>query len=142
MTPENKVRSGMRPLRARAAARAAWVLIVMFCSGACGSIPTPAPTAGIEGHVLIGPMCPVIQADTPCPDQPYQAKLLIQDSRGRPVAEFETDALGQFRLPLPPGDYVILPQSPDGFTRAPQQPVTVAAGAFTQVTITYDSGIR
>jgi hypothetical protein len=117
---------------------ALWVLL----SAACRPTATPTPSSGLEGQVLIGPMCPVVQAGTPCPDQPYQATLHIADDRGQLVAEVETDALGVFRVPLDPGGYVIQPQSPDGFTYAADQPVTVTVNTFTSVTITYDSGIR
>ena len=37
----------------------------------------PPLTSGIEGQVLIGPMCPVVQAGTPCPDKPYQATIVL-----------------------------------------------------------------
>jgi hypothetical protein len=87
-------------------------------------------------------MCPVVQAGTPCPDQPYQATVLVADARGDQVAQFQSGLNGQFKLPLPPGDYTLIPQSPDGFTHAPEQLVTVTAGQYTLITITYDSGIR
>jgi hypothetical protein len=87
-------------------------------------------------------MCPVVQAGTPCPDQPYQAVLQVEDERGQLVAEVETDAVGEFSVALTPGEYVIVPQSPDGFTQAQEQAVTVTANQFTQITINYDSGIR
>jgi hypothetical protein len=87
-------------------------------------------------------MCPVVQAGTPCPDQPYQAVIVVLDSRGDRVAEVQSDALGQFTLPLPPGTYTLVPQSSDGFTRAAEQTVVVTAGQYTPVSIVYDSGIR
>ena len=135
---------GMGVSAGRVGRLSACLLLSAFCLllTACAPTPTPALTSGVEGQVLIGPMCPVVQAGTPCPDQPYQATLVIEDTRRQPVAEVTTDAVGQFQVPLPPGDYVIVPQSPDGFTRAAELPVTVMANAYTQVTLTYDSGIR
>ena len=118
------------------------VLPLLICLLLAACRPTATPASGIEGQVLIGPMCPVVQAGTPCPDQPYQAVLHVQDDRGQLVAEVETDAIGMFKLPLAPGDYTIVPQSPDGFTQAAEQAVTVTANSFTLVTINYDSGIR
>ncbi|HLB47823.1 MAG TPA: carboxypeptidase-like regulatory domain-containing protein, partial [Anaerolineales bacterium] len=100
------------------------------------------PDTGIEGQVLIGPMCPVVQSGTPCPDQPYQATIAVLDKNGRQVAQFQSDAQGWFLVSLAPGAYVLHPESPDGFARAGEQPVTVVSGQYTQVTITYDSGIR
>jgi hypothetical protein len=92
--------------------------------------------------VLIGPMCPVVQADTPCPDQPYQAAISVQSESGLPVTRFESDAQGNFKVDLKPGTYTLVPESPDGFTHAPEQVVTVTANVYTRVTVTYDSGIR
>lgn len=109
---------------------------------ACSSAATLSPNTGIEGQVLIGPMCPVVQAGTPCPDQPYQAAIAVLDKNGRQVAQFQSDAQGRFLVSLAPGTYTVRPGSPDGFTRAGEQTVTVVSGQYTQVTITYDSGIR
>ena len=99
-------------------------------------------TSGIEGQVLIGPMCPVVQAGTPCPDQPYQATITVRDQNGKQVIQFQTDAQGNFRVGLKPGTYTLAPESPDGFTHAAEQIVTVTSGQFTRVSVTYDSGIR
>jgi len=105
----------------------------------------PPLTSGIEGQVLLGPMCPVVQAGTPCPDEPYQATIAIWNAeRTKKVRTFTTAATGRFRVPLAPGDYYIDPQPPD--TGGPPTPilqtVTVPTGRFVQVTVEYDSGIR
>ena len=105
----------------------------------------PPLTSGIEGQVLIGPMCPVVQEGTPCPDQPYQATILVWNAdRTKKVRTFETDSAGRFRVPLPPGEYYIDPQPPDsGGPPTPiPQTVTVTANRFVQITVEYDSGIR
>ena len=115
-------------------------LLLALALAACGGGNTPA--GGIEGQVTIGPMCPVIQVGTPCPDQPYQATITVLDTNGNQVAQFQSDAQGRFRAPLAPGVYTLRPESPDHFTRAGEQTVTVTSGQFTQVTIAYDSGIR
>ncbi|MBI4769818.1 MAG: carboxypeptidase regulatory-like domain-containing protein [Chloroflexi bacterium] len=103
---------------------------------------SPAPSSGIEGQILIGPACPVVQIGSPCPDQPFQATVNVLSTAGAQVLQFQSDARGRFRVALPPGSYVLRPESPGGPTRAPEQTVTVQPGAFAQVTITYDSGIR
>ena len=113
---------------------------------ACKS-PEEAPplASGIEGQVLLGPMCPVVQEDTPCPDKPYQATIVVWNAeRTKKVQTFETDGEGRFRVPLAPGDYYIDPQPPDtGGPPAPiPQTVTVPADRFAEITIEYDSGIR
>lgn len=98
---------------------------------------------GIRGQVFIGPMCPVVREGEECPDQPYQATLLVLDENGRQVGQAVSDASGFFLLPLPPGTYTIQPQPPaEGIAFAGEQEVVVEAGAFTAVVVTYDSGIR
>jgi hypothetical protein len=102
---------------------------------------TPA-TSGLQGQVLIGPMCPVVQQGTPCPDQPYAAAITVRDSAGREVTTFQSDAQGNFKVNLNPGAYTLVPVSPDGFTHAAEQVVDVIKNQYLVVTITYDSGIR
>jgi len=82
-------------------------LAVLFL--ACKSEEEAPPlTSGIEGQVLIGPMCPVVQEGTPCPDEPYQATIVIWDAeRTNEVVTIETKADGRFRVPLPPGDHEV-----------------------------------
>ena len=116
--------------------------ICLAMAFACGAAQTPPPTGGIVGMIFIGPICPVMQSDTPCPDQPYPATIVVQDRSGKRVTQFQTDSAGQFKVSLAPGTYTLVPQSPNGFTRASPQDVTVSAGQFTRVTINYDSGIR
>lgn len=139
------------------------ILFVLLLLAACAPFPAPQPTppspnrslpvptegstpaeSGIEGQVTIGPMCPVMREGQECPDQPYQATLIILDSRGQEIARLETDAEGKFRINLPPGDYVIHPDIPPDrpIPTAADVPVTVLAGQFTQVKVEFDSGIR
>ena len=101
-------------------------------------------TSGISGVVLIGPMCPVIRADEPCPDQPFAATLLIRDSQGRELCSVASGEDGRFQVALPPGSYEMVPLAGggSGLPFAAAQWVTVAFGQYTAVTITYDSGIR
>lgn len=100
-------------------------------------------TSGIEGQVLLGPACPgPVSSDKPCPDKPYQANILVQDQNGKTITQFQTDQNGNFRVSLSPGTYTLHPESPGAFPRAADQTVAVQPGQFTQVQITYDSGIR
>ena len=107
----------------------------------CNSSPTPA-TSGVEGQVLIGPMCPVMQIGHSCPDQPYQAIVSIFRENGQKVVSFQTGMDGSFRLALAPGDYFLRPESPGGMPHAEEQPISIHANQFTRVTVSYDSGIR
>ena len=105
----------------------------------------PAADSGIEGRVVTGPTCPgPAREGADCPDRPYEASITILDQRGRPVTRLRTDATGRFRVPLAPGIYTLDPE-PSGsrpYPFAKEQAVTVTAGQFTHVRITYDTGIR
>lgn len=107
------------------------------------SIHSPTPReSGIDGQVLIGLMCPVVQPGQSCPDQPYPATLTVEGPNGEMIVQFQTDEQGHFRVPLSPGQYILHPESPNGIPSAADQTILVATGQYTQVTIHYDSGIR
>ncbi len=115
---------------------------VLLLLTACSTfMPTPTDS-GVEGQVLIGPMCPVVQEGEACPDQPYQADLTVTSPTGRVIVRFRTEEDGRFRVPLAPGEYVLKPESENVMPFAPEQPFTVLPGQFTHVVVTYDSGIR
>ena len=98
-----------------------------------------APTdSGIDGLVTIGPICPVLREDTPCPDEPFLA------TNGDEVTRVDSDESERFRVNLDPGRYTVVPQSPNPVSLpfASEQEVKVRAGLFAQITIAYDSGIR
>jgi hypothetical protein len=107
------------------------------------SFHSPAPReSGIEGQVLIGPMCPVAQQGQACPDQPYPATLTVSSPSGGVIVQFQTDGQGHFRVPLVPGNYVLHPESPNGIPFAADQMIAVGTGQYTHVVVNYDSGIR
>jgi hypothetical protein len=103
----------------------------------------PTGSSGIQGLVLLGPLCPVQSVDNPCPDQPYAATLVVRNEQGQEIGRSESGEDGQFQIDLPPGQYALVPVSgPNGFPHAMPQPVTVEPGQYTEVTVTYDTGIR
>lgn len=110
----------------------------------CGGSPLLGPDAaqGIDGTVLIGPMCPVASPDNPCPDQPYQATIQILDWGQKEITTVRSDADGHFRVGLEPGSYVVVPENGDPFPVASEKVVTVGDGVWSTVTINYDTGIR
>ncbi|TFG38689.1 MAG: hypothetical protein E4H44_03465 [Candidatus Aminicenantes bacterium] len=117
------------------------VCLLLFL-GACKPVsPTPADS-GIQGQVSIGPVCPAVQEGMDCDDKPYPGSFTVLTSKGRQVTQFQADANGIFEIPLAPGDYILHPESPNILPFADEQPFTVLAGQFTQLTVTYDSGIR
>jgi len=114
------------------------ILVLATCS-----IYSPTPRgSGIQGQVLLGPMCPVVQPGQECPDQPYQATLTVNSLSGVQIAQFQSDAQGRFSVPLVPGEYILHPESPNGLPFAGDQSFMVETGRFTQITVHYDSGIR
>lgn len=114
------------------------ILVLATCS-----LYSPTPRgSGIEGQVLLGPMCPAEQQGQECPDQPYQATLTVRSPNGLQVAQFQTDEQGRFTVSLVPGQYILHPESPNGIPFASDQSFLVETGQYTQLTVHYDSGIR
>lgn len=108
-----------------------------------GALLGPDAPQGVEGRALLGPTCPVQPADsTTCQDQPYQASVTVLEANGSEVTRFRTGTDGSFRVGLEPGTYTLHPQSGNPFPHATDQSVTVAPGAYTSVTILFDTGIR
>jgi Carboxypeptidase regulatory-like domain len=103
------------------------------------------PDSGIAGITVVDGGCPVVRLDSPCPDRPLRAVLVVVSaSTGTQVASMTSDQDGRFRLALPPGRYVIRPESIDRARLPRAAPVTVDVppGRFISVTIRFDSGIR
>jgi hypothetical protein len=118
------------------------LLCLLLLLSACSPLsPTPLDS-GIQGQVSIGPLCPVVQVGVDCPDQPYQSSFMVLTSNGKELTRFQSDADGIFKIALSPGDYILRPESPNSLPYAAEQPFTVLAGQFTQLTVIYDSGIR
>ena len=98
-------------------------------------------TSGVEGTVTYGPLCPVVQAGSPCPDRPWQGKVRALDLDGVTViATVSTDKAGAFSMDLPPGAYLITPITPDGPPTTKLRRLTVTEGAYTSVELSVDSG--
>jgi len=68
--------------------------------------------------------------------------LAVQKNHSRVVTRVTTDASGNFRVPLPPGEYLLAADPLAGRSPEPLE-VTVKARELTQVSISYDffSGI-
>jgi len=124
------------------------LFIIIFLMSACSrSIPassSPTPSSGIEGHVTEGPMCPgpAQIGNNTCPDQPYQAVISIYNTNNTKITQFQSDLNGNFKIALVPGTYILHPESGKPLPRASDQSVVVNDGQYTQVIITYDTGMR
>jgi hypothetical protein len=110
---------------------------------ACASSTAPSPTTGLTGVVIRGPITPVCRVDVPC-DAPFSATFTVQRAGAR-VAQFQSDASGQFTVFLAPGAYTVVPNSDTPIISPGSQAksVTVAdTGQLTIVRLTFDTGIR
>ncbi|HUG46853.1 MAG TPA: carboxypeptidase-like regulatory domain-containing protein [Candidatus Limnocylindria bacterium] len=111
-----------------------------------GPVATPVPPSGIRGTVVLGPTCPTGSspgAHDPVPClTPYSAQIVVLGSENEVVARVTSAADGTFRLDLPPGDYLLTPQSGDPLPFAQPLSVLVTAGQYAEVQINYDTGIR
>ena len=104
--------------------------------------PSIVHDTGIRGSVKLAPTCAVEGADaTPCV-APYEAELVILDREGREITRVRSGPDGSFEVELEPGDYTVFPVPGDPFPVAVSRDVTVVPGAFAEVEINYDSGIR
>ncbi len=118
---------------------------------ACSELGIPLETApspsGIRGTVLLGPTCPVEASPgandpEPCVT-PYAATLVVLDGESAVVTRVTSGGDGRFSVDLPPGEYVLTPETgPDSYPIAQPQSVVVVAGQYNEVQINYDTGIR
>jgi len=139
---------GLRALGLRCSAVAllsAAAVAVVGCAGSGLAQGEPVPLeSGIEGQVVLAPACRgparVGQACT----APYETTIAVLDWQGTLVTEVRTGADGTFRVLLGPETYTLhpAPAVPGPFPWARDVTVTVEPGQFTQVTVTYDTGMR
>ncbi len=114
---------------------------VLACDSDRGLLGPDAPQ-GIDGLVLLGPLCPVVTESDPCPDRPYPATIDVRDDLGRYVTTVRSGGDGRFRVGLRPGVYQLLPEPGDPLPRAAERDVTVPEETWVEVTVYYDTGIR
>lgn len=101
---------------------------------------------GVRGTVTAGPTCPVVTnpPDPACADRPVAGAVLIfQDASGAEVARVTSTPDGAFALQLAPGAYRLVAQPVEGLmgTPAPME-VGVEEGPMSELTVSYDTGIR
>ena len=120
------------------------ILVLAATTTACGSDLLLGPDAdqGIDGVALRGPLCPVVSQDDPCPDEPYSAWIRIGEEGGGQVTRVRSGTDGRFRVGLKPGRYVVEGESGDPFPRGERQAVEVEAGVWSEITVSFDTGIR
>lgn len=103
-----------------------------------------SPNSGIQGKVLVGPVCPVVQVGKDCADRPYQTALVVVNDRGTVIERINSDETGSFAVKLIPGTYTL--KSAQQSNAPPflkdQPAVTVSPNRMEFVTLHFDSGLR
>jgi hypothetical protein len=126
---------------------AAAVLAVAGCGDDGSSSGDKEPDSGVTGVVSLGPQCPVEHPGEECDDEPA-AGVTVTVSEQQPgeaygagpaIATGVTDEDGRFRIALVPGDYVV---TSDAGMSCEFMDAHVTAGAFTEVPVPCDTGIR
>lgn len=118
------------------------LLALAVAVAACGGDGAAGASSGIRGQALAGPQCPVEIQGSPCPDVPWVGVVVATDADSGDEFTAETDAEGRFELALAPGTYEVTIKSGTMLPFAKPQTVTVEAGAFAQVVVSVDTGIR
>jgi len=107
------------------------------CAGSAGGAGS-----GIQGVVLLGPQCPVVQEGSPCPDKPFEGTVIVSTESGRLITTARSGADGRFRVPVEPGTYVVTVADLEGINFAKPATVAVSSGRMAEVTLLVDTGIR
>jgi hypothetical protein len=120
--------------------------LVIFMAAAavlvsCGTRTQADGTSGVTGVVLAGPQCPVVTAESPCPDEPFVGSVVALEG-DEEVARVQTDSEGRFRMSLPPGSYTLAADLEPGLPFAEPSQVQVTEGTYVEVTLLVDTGIR
>jgi hypothetical protein len=103
-----------------------------------------AGATGVEGTTVVDEGCPVLPAESPCPQRPLPARVLVLNREGTEIAHTNTNDKGEFRVRLSAGDYVLQGQNLTGAPLPSAAPVSVKVkdGRMQAVTIQFDSGVR
>lgn len=125
---------------------AAVVAVVAGCAAGPGAgEPGSGASSGVEGVTVVDEGCPIQHGTAPCPERPLRARIVVvRQGSSDVVARTESDGAGRFRVPLRPGRYLLRPENLTGAPVPWARPVDVEvrAGAFSNLTVPFDSGVR
>jgi hypothetical protein len=124
-----------------------------FVLGICASISAAQPDhttkpGFLEGHLKVFSSKEVDLADqtqSQASTQEYaEYPLIILSKDGKKeIARVTADAKGNYRVALPPGDYILdVKGRARGHLRAKPEPFTVVANKTVRVDMTIDTGVR
>ena len=99
--------------------------------------------SGIYGIVTIGPINPV-EKEGELNYKPYQATIIIKNNDNfAEIERFTSNINGTFKVYLKPGKYILEPlKSNEPFPVGSPIEVEVKPNQFTEVNISFDTGIR
>ncbi len=110
---------------------------------------TPSATSSealgtLDIKVRIDGACPVLRQGESCPDEPFAAKIAIEDLDGTPRLEVESGSDGSIQVELPAGQYRLVPvlPQPGAPPAADEQLIEVKPDTSVEATVLYDSGVR
>jgi hypothetical protein len=126
------------------------VLACIFWLLAGSASINAVPTGFVEGHLKIVSPKEVELADGSPPADvatvnyaEYPLIIVSRDEK-KEIARVTADETGNYRVALPPGDYILDVQRrpPKGHIRAKPQPFTVASNQTVHVDMNIDTGVR
>lgn len=119
------------------------LLISLFILNGCTSETLETSNSGIYGIVTIGPITPV-QKEGEINYKPYKTTLIVRSENGlNQITEFNSGDDGSFKVYLKPGRYVLESKKTSNlFPILKPVIVEVKENQFTEVNISFDTGIR
>jgi len=124
-------------------------VLLMLISGTMWS--GPEPPGFVEGHLKIFPLSDVnLSDDTGAPNsgnaQPYfEYRLIVRSREGKKeITPVTVNKKGNYRIELPPGDYILDVLGPESrpAARVKPRPFTVVSNQLVRVDMDIDTGIR
>jgi hypothetical protein len=104
----------------------------------------PEVASGLRVMATIRPTCPGPERPSQVCTKPYAGEFVVTSKDDKAIARFTTDQDGRAVIDLPPGDYHIAPKlgSDSPYPRGGSIDVSVTKGAYTDVNLELDTGIR
>lgn len=100
-------------------------------------------TTGLEGIVYRGPINPV-EMEGQVNDAPFSALFRVYTLKNKLITSFSSNAAGEFKVMLAPGNYKIIPDKSAPIMSAESQvkEITVNQIGIINMDLYYDTGIR
>lgn len=124
---------------------AGWMSLAGPAQGGGATRPLPAGMGVLTGRLTRWPTSPVERQGIKSAEAPaLGVKLLIYNPARQEIASVITDEAGHYRLPLPPGPYLIelAPGQGRVFSKDLPARVTMTRGQETRLNLHLDTGLR